>query len=128
MTAPPDDEKVGYGRPPKRTRWKKGQSGNPKRKYSPKDDSTVTMIDRLLLAPVEVSSNGVKQKIPALAAIMMQLWTKEIAGDRKAMRTALRYRLFADRNIKRGVEIVFNESEYTRALAAHLQTPGSHND
>ena len=29
MSPPQNDDDVGYGRPPKKTRWKKGQSGNP---------------------------------------------------------------------------------------------------
>ena len=29
MTGPSEGDAVGYGRPPKNTRWKKGQSGNP---------------------------------------------------------------------------------------------------
>jgi hypothetical protein len=48
MIAPPDDYKVGYRRPPQETRWKKGQSGNPRRKPK-RTESMVDMVDRLLI-------------------------------------------------------------------------------
>ena len=32
MSAPQDDDVVGYKRPPKASRWKKGECGNPGRK------------------------------------------------------------------------------------------------
>ncbi len=32
MSAPQDDDAVGYKRPPKAFRWKKGQCGNPSQK------------------------------------------------------------------------------------------------
>ena len=41
---------VGYGRPPKGTRWKKGQSGNPgAKKRRPAAVATVEIIDRLFV-------------------------------------------------------------------------------
>lgn len=127
MSARTDEQSVGYRRPPKRTQWKKGQSGNPKRKYSPRDDSTISMIDRLLMKPIEIVMNGQKLKVPALAAITLQLWTNELAGNRKAMRIGLRYKQFANRHAKRGVEIVFVENEYTRAFSETLAKSDSGN-
>jgi hypothetical protein len=32
MSQPSDEYSVGYGRPPREARWKKGQSGNPRRR------------------------------------------------------------------------------------------------
>jgi hypothetical protein len=44
------DYEVGYGKPPRATRWKKGQSGNPNgRPKAPKDFATA--VEQLLLAP-----------------------------------------------------------------------------
>jgi hypothetical protein len=50
MTDPLDDDGVGYGRPPKHTRWKKGQSGNLRKKpRQPKpSEGMIGVIDRLL--------------------------------------------------------------------------------
>ena len=48
MNAPDDAYEVGYGRPPKETQWKKGQSGNagPKRSRAA-SVGTIEIIDRL---------------------------------------------------------------------------------
>src|ERR1700722_13759232 len=56
---------VGYGRPPKKTGWKKGQSGNagPKKR---KLASTMEIIDRLLAEPVEIIENGIPRKVSTL--------------------------------------------------------------
>src|ERR1700724_1011453 len=43
-----DDSRTGYANPPKEHRWKKGQSGNPRRQRAKPPESTVAMIDRLL--------------------------------------------------------------------------------
>jgi hypothetical protein len=63
MSSRDDDYKVGYGRPPKETRWKKGQSGNrgPK-KREPAAVATMEIIDRLLAEPVEIVENGVPER------------------------------------------------------------------
>ena len=51
------DDKIGYGRPPKHTRFKKGQSGNPGGR--PRKSGTVKIdIEALLKQPVTVVQNG----------------------------------------------------------------------
>ena len=54
-----DDEKVGFGCPPKRTRWKKGQSGNPKGRPKSKSEMA-TDAARILAQPVEARAPGGK--------------------------------------------------------------------
>ena len=74
MSAPDDAYEVGYGRPPKETRWKKGQSGNPgPKKRRPAAVATVEIIDRLFVKPVEIVENGVVRKVSTLEAILMRL-------------------------------------------------------
>jgi hypothetical protein len=58
MSPKQDDEDVGYGRAPKKTRWKKGQSGNPQRQYPARSKSTVELIDKFFLRSVEVALGG----------------------------------------------------------------------
>lgn len=94
MSGPSDDYKVGYGRPPLRSRWKKGQSGN-SRKKPRRPDNTIEILDRLLLSPVTLSLNGETRHIPALEAIVSQLQLKELAGSSKASRTLLKYQRLA---------------------------------
>jgi hypothetical protein len=101
MSGPGKKYGVGYKRPPKATRWKKGQSGRPGRRSSPRSDSIIEMIDALLLAPVKITLNGEPKQVPALEAILERLWMKGIAGDRQATDVYMRYQELALRKIER---------------------------
>jgi hypothetical protein len=91
--SPPDDAyEVGYGRPPKETRWKKGQSGNPSpNKRRPASAATVEIIDRLFGEPIEIVENGVGRKVSTLEAILMRLWAAEISGSKRAGKVRLQF-------------------------------------
>jgi Family of unknown function (DUF5681) len=87
VSAADDAYEVGYGRPPKETRWKKGQSGNPgPKKRRPASVATVEIIDRLFGDPVEIVENGVGRTVSALEAILMRLWAAEMSGSKRAGR------------------------------------------
>jgi hypothetical protein len=117
MTDRSDGDAVGYGRPPKNTRWKKGQSGNP-RNIRPKPvESVVALIDRRLVAPVKIVKNGVPTKMPALNAIMYQLLQNSLSGNKKAERALREFEAFACRNMTKRTEIVFVDNEYTAAFS-----------
>jgi hypothetical protein len=117
MTSPPDDDKVGYGRPPQKTRWKKGQSGNPRNK--PKAaESIVDMVDRLLLSRVTLTLNGEAQNVTALEAIVSQLQLKEMAGNARASRILLKYRAVASQQAERQFQMLYIENEYTRKVSS----------
>ena len=92
MSAPVDAYEVGYARPPKETRWKKGQSGNagPK-KCRAASVATVEIIDRLFVEPVEIVENGVARKVSTLEAILMRLWAAEMSGSKRAGRVRLQF-------------------------------------
>jgi Family of unknown function (DUF5681) len=123
MSAPASDDKVGYKRPPSRTRWRKGQSGNPQGLKRKGAETTLAMIDRLLVTTVPIALNGHRRRVTALEAILYQLLQKAMAGESRAYRTLLKYQEFASQNSKRKLELTFVESEYTRALATRI--PGS---
>jgi hypothetical protein len=122
MTTPPDDYKVGYGRPPRETQWKKGQSGNPRRKPA-RTESMVDMVDRLLLSQVKLTLNGEVRNVTALEAIVCQLQLKEMSGNPRASRILLRYRAFASRHAEKQFQLIFMDSKYTRPLSG--TTPGT---
>ena len=128
MSATSDNDAVGYGRPPQARRWKKGQSGNPRRRRSKPPESTVAMIDRLLAAPVSIIVNGETERVPAIEAIVLQLLQKEMAGNARAARTLLKYREFAAQNGEKQLEVIFVESDYTKALSGQSGAPGGGND
>jgi hypothetical protein len=82
MSPPADDDgPVGYKRPPKAHRWKKGQTGNPRRKHPPQVTNPAELIDRLLLEKVEITENGISRWATKLEAILLQLWRKELEGN-----------------------------------------------
>ncbi len=93
--APKDDGRVGYKRPPKHTRWKKGQCGNPKRRGGRRPRGTREYLDALLAQHIDVVENGIPLRITVFEAIVTQLWTKEIAGDKQALAVRLKYQEFA---------------------------------
>jgi hypothetical protein len=116
MTTPPpdDDEKIGYCRPPRGTRWKKGQSGNPRKKPRP-EESVVDLIDRLLLQEVRLTLNGEVKTVSALEAIVSQLQLKEMAGSARASKILLKYRAFASQHTDKHFQLIFIDSENTAA-------------
>lgn len=71
---------VGYGRPPKESRFKKGQSGNPKGrpKGSPNKGSIVrNIMDR----KVTVRENGKKRRITVFEALVEKMVAKALNGS-----------------------------------------------
>ena len=127
MSENPKNSDAGYGRPPTTTRWKKGQSGNPRRRYPARSRSTVEMIDRLFLRPVEITVNGETQRVTTLEAILLQLWMKEVAGNQRALSVRLKYQEFARQHTETRLEVTFTDSEYTMALSAGPLIPRADN-
>ena len=110
---------IGRGRPPKATQWKKGKSANPGGRSSPRPTSLLEMIDKLLLTPVKITRDGVSKRVTTLEAILEQLWSKGIAGDRRAMAVYIRCRDLAPQIAGGKVQITFADSDYTRDFSAH---------
>jgi hypothetical protein len=115
VTTPPDDYTVGYGRPPLETRWKKGESGNP-RKTSRRQETIVEILDRLLLSSVNVTLNGETKRVSALEAIISQLQIKEMSGNAGASRILLRYRAFASQHTEKEFQLVFVDGQSPPAV------------
>jgi hypothetical protein len=120
VTDPSDGDAVGYGRPPKHTRWKKGQSGNPRKVRPQREENMVALIDRLLMAPVKIVKNGVPVRMTAVNAIIHQLLQKSLSGNPRAERALREIDAFASRNKTKQLEIVFVDNEYTAAFSASL--------
>jgi uncharacterized protein DUF5681 len=81
---PHDDEMVGYGRPPKRTRFQKGQSGN--RRGRPKGvPNLATVLARTLKEPVVITERGRKKTITKFEAAAKQLVNKAASGEARAI-------------------------------------------
>ena len=86
---------VGYRRPPKHTRWKKGQSGNPKGARKGPTKTRWEMIEDYMGRPLAISENGVSRMGTVLEAILLQLVKKSAGGNRNAWNALLQYERFA---------------------------------
>ena len=85
------EPKVGYKNPPTATRWKKGQSGNPKgRKPKEKIEDLQIVFDQILVETVTVKFNGRSQSMTKLEAMIEQIRTKALQGEPKAIRALLK--------------------------------------
>jgi hypothetical protein len=120
-----DEDAVGYGQRPKKSRRKKGQSGDLRHIQPTRRESTVSLIDQRLMAPVKIVKNGVQTKIPALNAIMYQLLQKSLAGNKKAERALREFEAFAGRNMTKRTEIIFVDNDYTAAFSASRLEDGN---
>jgi hypothetical protein len=77
--------RVGYRNPPKHTRFKKGESGNPKGR--PKGTlNMATVLARTLREKVIINENGQRRVITKLEAAVKQLVNKAASGDLRALR------------------------------------------
>jgi Family of unknown function (DUF5681) len=80
--------KVGKGRPPLHTRWKPGQSGNPKGR--PKGSRPVgAILQEIIQQKVPVTENGKARRIPALEVMLRRLANDAMRSDQKAIKFLL---------------------------------------
>jgi hypothetical protein len=88
--ARPADYEVGYGKPPKATRWKKGESGNRNgRKKGSK--SLKTIIRELFNRRVTVRDGDRVIRMSALEAMFLRFLERAMRGDPKAAGFLLEY-------------------------------------
>jgi hypothetical protein len=89
------DYEVGYGRPPRNTRFKPGQSGNsrgrPKKLPTFKEDFNAELRERLLLR-----ENGREHRLSKQRALIKSLMAMAIKGNVRAMNAVLASTRFFD--------------------------------
>jgi hypothetical protein len=75
------DDKVGYGRPPTRSRFKPGVSGNPKGR--PKRDPTAVseVIKNTLSAPIQYRAQGRTRTVTRTEVGLKKLVENAVRGD-----------------------------------------------
>lgn len=97
MNKPRDDEtgraetarySVGYGKPPVRSRFKKGRSGNPKGRAKG-EKNRATILKKILNERVVVTDNGMRKRITKQEAVYKQLVNKAASGDSRSAQLLL---------------------------------------
>ena len=82
------DYAIGYGRPPKATRFKKGVSGNERGR--PKGaKNVVTLFRETMAQKVPIVENGRRRKVAKFEAALIQLANKAATGDAKAFQAIM---------------------------------------
>ena len=82
------DYEVGYGKPPRHTRFPKGQSGNPRGRPTGAKNLK-TLLSEALNEPVIVTENGGHRKITKRQAIITQLVNRSATADLRAIKILL---------------------------------------
>jgi Family of unknown function (DUF5681) len=87
MDTQSEPEAVGYGRPPKSTRFEKGRSGNPRGR--PRNRRRDIPYDTLLGQMVTIREDGRERRITAAEAFILQLTKKGLEGCSASARASL---------------------------------------
>jgi hypothetical protein len=81
---------VGYGKPPQTTRFRKGQSGNPRGR--PRGSRNfASLVDEALADPVMINENGRRKKATKLQVIVKQLVNKAAQGDHRSIQLLMAF-------------------------------------
>jgi Family of unknown function (DUF5681) len=78
------DYEVGYGRPPKYTRFKQGHSGNPKGRLRGTKNLKTDLMEELS-ERISISEGGKPKKLSKQRALVKSLMAKAIKGDARAL-------------------------------------------
>jgi hypothetical protein len=82
-----DGYEVGYGRPPVRTRFQPGQSGNPRgrpKQAAAREADLADLVRKFLDQSIDVVQGGRSKRIPAKEVAARQLVARLAKGDLKA--------------------------------------------
>lgn len=80
---------VGYGRPPEATRFRPGQSGNPRGRVKGSKNAR-TLLEQELSKTIPVRENGRARKRTKLEVIVTQHVNRAVSGDAKAIESIYR--------------------------------------
>jgi hypothetical protein len=84
----PHDYEIGYGKPPRHSRFQKGRSGNP-RGRPPGSKNLATLLTEALNERVIVVENGRRRKITKREAVIAQLVNQSAKANLRAIKILL---------------------------------------
>jgi hypothetical protein len=117
-----DEYEVGFGKPPKKTQFSKGKSGNPAgRPRGAK--SIVTIFQEMTQELIHITENGRPRTVSKLEAIVLQLMTKAVSGDMRAIREIRNWnQIFGESADKESVDTPDREkdAEIMRSILARM--------
>ncbi|MDG1287389.1 MAG: DUF5681 domain-containing protein [Rickettsiales bacterium] len=135
MSKHKDDKsyEVGHGKPPKKWRYKPGQSGNtkgrPKKKTDPIRISMQAFHEFIMgegSRRVPITDNGKTIHVPILQVIIRQLYTKAASGNIEAIKLSLRAMQFAaTENDKNMHEWILEWNAMQQRILKSQANPGS---
>src|ERR1700733_12823911 len=100
------DDGVGYGKPPKASRFRPGVSGNPKGRPKRKPIPFAEVVNQVLDAPIEYLERG-RPKVTTRRELTLQKWVDlAIKGDIRAAEQILNIRAQAERDGEPGSETI----------------------
>jgi hypothetical protein len=108
-------EMVGYRNPPRASRFRKGQSGNPKGR--PRGRRTELPYDAVLGQEVIIRENGRQRRVTAAEAFLLQLTKLGLDGDSAAARATI-----AALGDRRGTDL---SDPYPLMIVTSIVDPGS---
>jgi uncharacterized protein DUF5681 len=107
------DHDVGSDRRSERSRSKRCRSAGRSPRKARRAAATGEIIEKLLLAAVDITENGNSRRVTTLEAILLQLSKKALLGDRSAVAAWLKYQKLARQNTKATIKIAFVDGEVT---------------
>jgi len=82
--------RVGFGRPPQHTQFKKGQSGNPRGRPKGRKNLRSMVVNFLAEEVTLTNANGRKVKVPTLEVMLRAARAKVVKGDTRAFDQMIR--------------------------------------
>lgn len=115
-----DDSDIGRGKPPRRTQFKKGQSGNPSGRPKALTDP-FSVFERAASEKVLVTDNGQRTAKTKMEVAIVQLLNRAAQGDKSAMAQLLAWvRLVAQQSAPEVAETPLDEDD-KRVIASVIE-------